>query len=414
MEILKQALDKIKSINKKQRDFFAILVQGLIGITGKRTFRNLARYMQMAEHTFARQMSKVFDFIGLNVELIKMAKQADEVIIAVQDSTFIPKSGDATDGLDYFWNGCAGKAEKGLELDVIGIVKIGEAKKECYTLCAEQTPVDPTPKAERKKKKKAEPSRIDFYLGHVKRVILKLLELGVKYIAVDAFFAKEKYVDGVVELGLHVISKLRRDARLRRLYNGFQKARGRKKKFDTGRVKIDDFKDSVVTEVTNEKNEKLELRSCVVHSVSLNRTIKVVLVTKRAANKCGEALLFSTDIELDVTLIYQYYVARFQIEFVFRDAKNFTGLTDAQTRDARRLHYHFNASLIALNVAKIQDKKLQKKGQIQHAFSMANWARKYHVDIVINRIIAMFDFDLTLIKSHPDYEKAISFGNIKH
>jgi hypothetical protein len=414
MEILKQALDKIKSINKRQRDFFMLLIQGLIGINGKRTFRNLARYMQIAEHTFARQMSKMFDFIGLNAELIKAARQADEVTIAAHDSTFIPKSGDATDGIDYFWNGCAGKAEKGLELDVIGIVKISKTKKECYTLSAEQTPADPTPRAERKKKKASEPSRIDFYLSHVKRAISKLLELSVKYMTVDALFAKEKYINGVVALGLHVISKLRRDARFRRLYQGPQKARGRKKKFDTGRVKIDDFKDSVVTEVTNEKNEKIELRSCVVHSVSLKRTIKVVLVTKRAGDKCGEALLFSTDTDLDAIWIYQYYVARFQIEFVFRDAKNFVGLTDTQTRDARRLHYHFNASLIALNVAKLQDNELQKKERTQHAFSMANWARKYHVDIVINRIIEMFGFDLTLVKLHPDYEKALSFGNIRH
>ena len=33
----------------------------------------------------------------------------------------------------------------------------------------------------------------------------------------------------LVDLGLHVISKLRKDARLRRLYHGPQKARGRKK-----------------------------------------------------------------------------------------------------------------------------------------------------------------------------------------
>ena len=46
--------------------------------------------------------------------------------------------------------------------------------------------------------------------------------------AVDALFAKEKYVNGVVALGLHVISKLRRDARLRRLYQGPQKARAKK------------------------------------------------------------------------------------------------------------------------------------------------------------------------------------------
>jgi DDE family transposase len=415
MEILKQALNKINSINKKQYDFFIILIYGLIGITGKRTFRNLARYMQITEHTFARQMSKVFDFVGLNVELIKTLGQGEgEEKIAVQDATFVPKSGDATHGIDFFWNGCASKPEKGLELDVIGIVKIGKNKKESYTISAEQTPADPRPMAERKKKKPSEPSRIDFYLGHLKKVIAKILALGIKYIAVDALFVKEKYVNGAVALGLHVIGKLRKDARFRRIYTGPQKPRGRKKQFETGRVKIDDFKDSEVIKIVDEKKEIIELRSCVVHSVSLKRTIKAVLVTKRIGDKCGEAILFGTDVELDAVKIYQYYVSRFQIEFVFRDAKNFTGLTDAQTRNEQRLHYHFNASLTALNVAKIQDHELQKKERTQHAFSMTNWARKYHVEIVINRIIAMFGLELTSIKSHPDYDEALSFGNIKH
>jgi hypothetical protein len=35
-----------------------------------------------------------------------------------------------------------------------------------------------------------------------------------------------------------------------------------------------------------------------------------------------------------------YYQARFQIEFIFRDAKQFTGLCDAQTRKLERLDYH--------------------------------------------------------------------------
>lgn len=55
MKILEQALEKIKPIHKKQKDFLLALVQGLIGSVGKKTFRNLARYVQMAEHTFARQ-----------------------------------------------------------------------------------------------------------------------------------------------------------------------------------------------------------------------------------------------------------------------------------------------------------------------------------------------------------------------
>ena len=414
MNILEQALDKIKSINKKQRNFFTILIQGLIGIVGNRTFRNLARYMQITEHTFSRQMSKAFDFIGLNTELIKTSKNDTDELIAAHDASFIPKSGDSTHGLDYFWNGCASKAEKGLELDVIAVVKINDTKKEGYTLSAEQTPANPIPKAERKKKKASEPSRIDFYLDHVKKVVSKLFELGIKYIAADALLAKAKYINGVVALGLHVISRFRKDARFRRIYQGPQKKRGRKRKFDSGKVTIEDFKDSVVTEIKDEKNETIELRSCVVHSVSLKRMVKVVQVTKRTDGRRGEALLFSTDPKMDAIKIYQFYVSRFQIEFIFRDAKNFTGLIDAQTRDERRLHYHFNASLTALNIAKLQDNELQKKEQTQHAFSMTNWARKYHVDIVINRFIVMFGLELTCIKLHPDYDKMLSFGNVRH
>lgn len=415
MKILEQALNKINLINKKQRDFFIILIQGLIGSVGKKTFRNLARYMQITEHTFSRQMAKAFDFIGLNTAMIKAAKDDGDVLIAAQDASFISKSGKKTHGIDFFWNGCASKAEKGLEIDVIAAVKINGDKKEGFTISAEQSPANPIPKSERKKKKPTELTeltKIDFYLNHVRKAASKILELGIKYIAVDAFLAKNKYVNGVVELGLHVISKMRKDAQLFRVYDGPQKARGRRKKFDKSKISFEDFKDSSVVKIDD---EQVELRSCIVYSVSLKRLIKAVWVKKIIdANKYGEAFLFSTDTEMDTLRIYQFYVARFQIEFIFRDAKGFTGLTDCQSRDARRLHYHFNASLTALNIAKLQDNELQKKAEVRHPFSMANWARKYHVDIIINRFISMFGLDQTLIKLHPGYNDMLTFGNVRH
>ena len=324
---------------------------------------------------------------------------------------FIPKSGKKTHGLDYFWNGCAGKAEKGLEIDVIAVVKIDE-KREAYTLSAEQAPANPIPRSERKKKKVTDISKIDFYLNHLKKVMPQLLYLRIKYIAADAFFAKNKYVNGAVDMGLHVISKFRKDARLRRLYTGQQKTRGRRKKFDVGKIKIEDFKHSSVTKIDS---GNIELRSCIAYSVSLKRTIKVVLVRKYISDvKYVEVLLFSTDCDLADLKVYEFYVSRFQIEFIFRDAKGYTGLYDCQSRDSRRMNYHFNASLTALNVAKIQDSQLQKTRGVQHAFSMTNWSRQYHVEIVVNRIIAMFGFDQTLIKLHPDYNKLLSFGNVMH
>jgi hypothetical protein len=48
-----------------------------------------------------------------------------------------------------------------------------------------------------------------------------------------------------------------------------------------------------------------------------------------------------------------YYHLRFQIELLFRDAKQFTGLTQCQARSDEKLDYHLNASLSGVNVARL-------------------------------------------------------------
>ena len=411
MKILEQALNKIKPIHKKQKDFIQILIPGLVGSAGKKTFRNIARYAEITEHTIARQMSKAFDFIQLNFELIKASMAENDEAIAAHDTSFVSKSGKFTFGMDWFFNGSAGKAEMGQEVDVIAVIKVGD-KKEGFALSAQQTPANPIPKAQRKKQEKTDRTRIDFALDHVKKVVSTLLALGIKYMAADAFYAKEKYVSGIVSSGLHLISKLRKDSQLKVPFVGIQKARGRKRITDNRKVHADDFKDNIILEV---EKEQIELSSCIVHSVAFDRLIKVVRVTKNNGTKkeCS-ALLFSTDTTREVVKIFKFYVSRFQIEFVFRDAKGFTGLGDCQSRDAKRINYHFNASLLALNVAKLQDNEKQKNKQTNHAFSMTNWARQYNVGIVINRIISMLGLDLTCIKSHDDYEKLLAFGNVTH
>jgi hypothetical protein len=112
MKILEQALSKINILNKKQKDFFLILIQSLIGSVGKKTFRNLARYAQITEHTFARQMAKAFDFIGLNKAMIQGSVAENDLLIAAQDATFVSKSGKHTSGLDLFWNGSVQAKQK--------------------------------------------------------------------------------------------------------------------------------------------------------------------------------------------------------------------------------------------------------------------------------------------------------------
>ena len=136
-----------------------------------------------------------------------------------------------------------------------------------------------------------------------KQVLPQLIELGIRYMAFDAFLAKDKYVNGLVELGLHGISKLRMDARLKRLYTGPQKARGRKRLFDNGSIGFNDFKDADVVKVNDEDEGVIELRQQKLYSVSLKRIINVVSIRKyKASNEYGEIFLFSTDLELSCLL----------------------------------------------------------------------------------------------------------------
>lgn len=52
--------------------------------------------------------------------------------------------------------------------------------------------------------------------------------------------------------------------------------------------------------------------------------------------------------------ILSFYKSRFQIEFLFRGAKQFTGLTHCQVRDEQKLDFHFNLSLAAINLVNVE------------------------------------------------------------
>ena len=75
------------------------------------------------------------------------------------------------------------------------------------------------------------------------------------------------------------------------------------------------------------------LYTAVVWSVNLKREIRLVYLLNNFASSSSYAVLFCTDLELNAYSIYLYYKARFQIEFLFRDGKQFTSLADCQARD---------------------------------------------------------------------------------
>lgn len=57
----------------------------------------------------------------------------------------------------------------------------------------------------------------------------------------------------------------------------------------------------------------------------------------------------STDTGMSGIDLFLAYKARYQIEFLYRDGKQHTGLTSCQARSAVKVHFHLNASLTAVS-----------------------------------------------------------------
>jgi hypothetical protein len=148
------------------------------------------------------------------------------------DTSFVPKSGKHTYGLDRFWNGSHSRAEKGLELSTLAWLDITD---NCaYCLSVEQTP----PSAATSD---LEATRMDVYLDQLSRVVKAHDLKSLRYVVTDGAYSKQKFVAGVRGLELHQIGKLRADANLRYLYQGPKRpGPGRQKTYD-GKVNWSDF-----------------------------------------------------------------------------------------------------------------------------------------------------------------------------
>jgi Transposase DDE domain len=362
----------------------------------------MSRYSNYSDRAYRRQYDKPFPFTVFNAGTISEAVPEEREQIAAMDASFVTKSGKKTWGLDWFYNGSRGKSEKGLEISVIVVVDV--AAHQAYTLSVEQTmardPADQR-KGQSKASEKAISARVQGYIAQLLKT-RPYLPTSVKYLAMDSFYSKKEIVDTVRNLELHAVGKLRIDANLQYLYGGLQKGRGAPRKYD-GKVNLSDL---TRLEFVREIEPEVYMYSQEVWHVSLKRKIRIAcLVNKEQPNKPSMAVLFSTDTELNADKILLYYKSRFQIEFVFREAKQFTGLSDCQSRQPARLAFHFNSSLTALNLAKLEMQKppmVDSSTVMPVSFSIATYQRQAQNHYFMEVFISMLGLDQTLIKSHPN------------
>lgn len=217
----------------------------------------------------------------------------------------------------------------------------------------------------------------------------------------------------MVQLGFEAIGKLRCDADLKFLYDGPYAGRGARRRYD-GKVNL---KDPRRFEFVTRVEAGGCLYTAVVWSVSLKRQVRLAYLLKEHQGRRSDVVLFSTDVEIDPVFLYRCYKARFQIEFVFRDARQYTGLADCQARSPEAIDTHVNASLMALNLAKVAFREAPPLEAGQTAaetlsFSLASFKRLVLNHHLLELFIELFELEPTLIKSHQNYQKLLDYGTI--
>jgi hypothetical protein len=179
MTIVKTILAQMPAVRQPQAKFLDTLFATILALRGHVTFRNLSRYCDYSERTIQRQFRTSFDWEQFHrLTLQTVLGEADEWI-EVQDASFVPKSGKYTPGLGSFFNGCAGRPERGLEISTLALVNV--TRGYAVTRHVAQTP--PGTKATQ------EDSRLVWYAQQVLQQ-RATLPPQVKYLVVDGAYAK--------------------------------------------------------------------------------------------------------------------------------------------------------------------------------------------------------------------------------
>jgi hypothetical protein len=389
--------DIFVTMNKARKDFIFTVLIHLLSIKGKINFLQLARYSSVCEQTFRINFEKEFDFLKFNKLLCEEIISKDCIIAF--DPCYIPKSGKETYGRGRFWSGSAKAAKWGL--DICGFAVVDVKRNTAFHLKAYQTPGINNRDSEKFN-----------LLLHYASLVAKNAEIFKtisKYLVADAYFSKKSFLDIVLEINMHFISRLRDDSVLMYIFNGEPtKKKGRPKKFE-GRIDVKNLDTTYFDKVVC--NDELCIYSAVVYSKAFKRNIKLaVAVFFNNGKEITRKLYFSTNLEQDGIQIVQYYRSRFQIEFLYRDAKQHTGLTDCQARSENKLDFHFNATITAVNLAKFDWISNTLNDKIP--FSMANYKTFFNNALILDRFICRFAINPNTAKNQKIYRELMDWGKI--
>jgi hypothetical protein len=222
-------------------------------------------------------------------------------------------------------------------------------------------------------------------LNKVNKLINK--DIDIAYFVYDGAFGNNKATQMVKRCDLDIISKLRRDSALEFPFTGTQNKRGAPKqyasKIDYSNIPIQYL---VSTTVSLKSNITTKIYQMEMLHRTFSDTLNVVIIQKiyHKTNRIANINLFTTDLHLSYDKIIKYYSLRFQIEFIFRDAKQHWGLEDFMNTKEKPIHNWANLSISMVNVGHSLMKDKEMKGR-----SILDLKALYHGQKYIDEFIKL-------------------------
>jgi putative transposase len=327
----------------------SIIVVAMLTMTGRVTMLSLSRWAEKggSYRTVQRFYNSAIPWsVTLWLFFEAYLYQAGNEYLLVGDESVVSKAGQKTYGLDRFFSSIFGKPIAGLAFFALSVVSI-EARKS-YPLLVEQvtrSEAEKTATQTKKAKSTRKPAKAAKKPGRPKGVknqdkrqiewTEELLErvrhrMVVRYLVLDGHFGNNNVTQMVRQaLALHLICKLRHDSALYFPYTGKQVGKGRRRVYSS-KLDFDNMPAQYLVKRFTEDGVQTDIyQAPMLHKSFADRLNIVILVkTHCSSQRKAHVILFSSDLDLAFDKLIDAYQLRFQIEFNFRDAKQFWGFED--------------------------------------------------------------------------------------
>ncbi len=396
--LVQQILQKIPGIGRWQFKFMLHLLPLWLALRGRYTFTNLARQGGLGEDTYRQHFGRDFDFLGFNLALVQQYLGRQRIIAL--DPCYVPKSGKHTDGVGYFYSGTAGREQWGLEF--CGLAAVDTSTKSALHLLAVQTVA------------RGEGESMLEYYASILTLNAERLRSVSRYVVADGFFACQPFVNRVKGERFELITRLRTNARLRYLYHGpHERRRGRRRQYD-GYVNPRNLRSDYFKLFAQAADGAWRAYEAIVNVEAWKRNVRLVVVQhldRRTGQVRSHTLLTSTDLEQAGAEVLHHYQCRFQIEFLYRDAKQHAGLTHCQARSWQKIDFHLNTALTAVSLAKVIQ-QLSQPAEARTSFSMADVKMLYANELLLDQIFSMCGIDPNRPKIKSWCDRLRNFGRL--